>query len=121
MKKLVSILFCFLLAMPLLAQETTDKHSFSASVVNKTGHVIRFTLGDSGFWMGITSGSAVNLFWDTYASQKISIEGLPTLGVYQAICHDISNINSGQTIIVNITDKANEASDFYCSIEPAVH
>lgn len=118
--KWVLLLTVFITSV-LFAQETTDEHSFTGSIVNKTGHVIRFTLGTSGFWVAITTGDAVHLFWDTFASEKIKLEGLPTAGKYRTICHDVDNLYNGQTIIVNITDKADEGSDFYCSIEPAVH
>lgn len=103
-----------------LFSQGPDHESFTGSVVNKTGNVIRFTIGTTGLWIGVTSGNTSYLFWDTYASEKIKLEGLPAGGKYQPICKDINNLSSGETIIVNIDDKAESGHDFYCTIEPAV-
>lgn len=102
------------------AVSNIDTDDYVSAIVNKTGNVIRFMPNNTNVWIAITQGEVTSIFWHATPAIPIRIQGLASMGKYQNICPDIANTHDGQSIIIQISEKAENAGDFYCTLEPAV-
>lgn len=125
MKSAIKIIFLFSLIIIsaniyAVTAPPIERDDFVAAVVNRTGYVIKFFPRDENVAIAITSGSSTNIFWDASPTLPIRFAGLPTGGQYLWICPEIQHINAGETITIFVKGRAEQSSDFYCGIEPAV-